>query len=130
MPENPTVELVVITPERQVLSERTSFVAIPAHDGELGVLPMRAPLMCQLGVGELRYGQGGLARRVFIDGGFAQVLADRVTVLAPEALPAEEITAATITAAQSAADKPDLSGEDRQRAARKVSVLRRLQSRE
>lgn len=82
---------VVVTPERAVLDERADFVVLPMYDGELGVLPQRAPLIGRLGCGELRLKQGDRQRRFFLDGGFAQVRADVVTVLTPRALKAEDI---------------------------------------
>src|SRR5438034_7039326 len=90
MPDR-TVQCVVVTPERAVLDEAVDFVALPMYDGELGVLPKRAPLIGRLGYGELRTKKGEITQRFFIDGGFAQVRADVVTVLTAQAIPAEEI---------------------------------------
>ena len=75
----------VVTPERAVLDEAVDFVALPMYDGELGVLPGRAPLIGRLGYGELRIRRGEETQRFFIDGGFAQVRANVVTVLTPRA---------------------------------------------
>jgi F-type H+-transporting ATPase subunit epsilon len=80
-----------VTPERAVLDATAQFVALPMYDGELGVLPGRAPLIGRLGAGELRVQQNGTTKHYFVDGGFAQVRADVVTVLTPKALPAEDI---------------------------------------
>ena len=85
------VQCVVVTPERAVLDESVDFVALPMYDGELGVLPGRSPLIGRLGYGELRIRRGTETRRFFIDGGFAQVRTNVVTVLTPRALRAEEI---------------------------------------
>ena len=82
---------VVVTPERALLDEPADFVALPLYDGELGVLPGRAPLVGRLGYGELRIQQGGRTKRYFVDGGFAQVRRDVVTVLTPRAVEAERI---------------------------------------
>src|SRR5437667_7068318 len=106
------LQCVVVTPERAVLDEPADFVALPMYDGELGVLPGRAPLIGRLGVGELRLQQHGTARRFFVDGGFAQVRADTVTVLTNKAVPAGEIDAAVanqqLAAAQASMPKtPD-----------------------
>src|SRR5438477_12998761 len=94
-----SVQCVVVTPERAVLDEAVDFVALPRYDGELGVLPGRAPLIGRLGPGELRIRHGGDTRRFFVDGGFAQVRGDVVTVLTPRALKAEEIDVAAASAA-------------------------------
>jgi F-type H+-transporting ATPase subunit epsilon len=88
-----SLKCVVVTPERAVLDEAADFVALPMYDGELGVLPGRAALIGRLGFGELRLKQGGRTQRYYVDGGFAQVRADVVTVLTPRALNAEEINA-------------------------------------
>src|SRR5882724_5910032 len=100
---------VIVTPERAVLDEPAEFVALPMYDGELGVLPGRAPLIGRLGPGELRLQQHGTARRLFVDGGFAQVRSNVVTVLTPRAMPAEQISLQTarqdLTAAQAAVPK-------------------------
>lgn len=82
---------VVVTPERAVLDEKVEFVSLPMFDGELGVLPGRAPLIGRLGCGELRLQQRGQVRRYFVEGGFAQVRADVVTVLTPKAVAADAI---------------------------------------
>lgn len=82
---------VVVTPDRAVLDEPADFVAIPMFDGELGVLPQRAPLIGRLGHGELRLKRGETTHRVFVDGGFAQVRDDIVTVLTSHAVRAEQI---------------------------------------
>jgi len=86
-----TVKCFVVTPERAVLDEAVDFVAVPMYDGELGVLPGRAPLIGRLGSGELRTRTEGKTSRFFIDGGFVQIRNDVVTVLTPHAIPAAEI---------------------------------------
>ena len=53
MPDN-TFKCTILTPERAVLDTSASFVAIPAHDGEIGIMVSRAPLLCRLGVGIVR----------------------------------------------------------------------------
>src|SRR5260221_10401872 len=86
-----SVQCVVVTPDRAGLEEPVDFVALPMYDGELGVLPGRAPLIGRLGYGELRIRRGGTTRRFFVDGGFAQVRSNTVTVLTPRALRAEDV---------------------------------------
>jgi len=87
-----SIQLVVVTPVRQLLSESVTEVQIPGADGYLGVLPGHAPLITELGIGELTYrtagGQPGL---LAVIRGFAEVLPDRVSVLAETAERAEEI---------------------------------------
>jgi F-type H+-transporting ATPase subunit epsilon len=98
-----TLRCVVVTPERVLLDEAVDFVALPLYDGELGVLPGRAALIGRLGPGELRVRDGGQVRRFFVDGGFAQVRGDVVTVLTPRALKAEDIDTAAASACLGAA---------------------------
>src|SRR3954454_1645267 len=75
------LQCVVVTPERILFDEVVEFVALPLFDGELGVLPGRSPLIGRLGYGELRTKALGATRRFFVDGGFAQIRDDVVTVL-------------------------------------------------
>lgn len=88
------LKCVVVTPERELLDVEADFVVLPMFDGELGVLPGRAPLVGRLGAGELRIRQGTETRRYFVDTGFAQVRSNVVTVLTSRALPASEINVA------------------------------------
>src|SRR5262249_32312886 len=92
------LQCVVVTPEKTVLDELVDFVALPLYDGELGVLPGRAPLIARLGFSELRTRSQDVVHRYFIDGGFAQVRNDVITVLTNRAIPAGEIDA--VAAAQ------------------------------
>ena len=84
---------VVVTPETTLFDDVVDFVALPLYDGELGVLPGRAPLIGRLGYGELRTRTAGATQHYFVDGGFAQVRDDVVTVLTGRALPADRIDA-------------------------------------
>jgi F-type H+-transporting ATPase subunit epsilon len=124
------LKCVVVTPERAVLDEPAEFVALPMYDGELGVLPGRAPLIGRLGVGELRLQQHGTARRFFVDGGFAQVRADTVTVLTNKAVPAGEIDAAVanqqLAAAQASMAKTPEEQQAREKAERRARAMIRV----
>jgi F-type H+-transporting ATPase subunit epsilon len=87
-----SIQLVVVTPVHQLLSEAVTAVQLPGADGYLGVLPGHAPLITELGIGELTYhtanGQTGL---LAIIRGFAEVLPERVSVLAETAERPEDI---------------------------------------
>jgi F-type H+-transporting ATPase subunit epsilon len=87
------IKLTVVTPERELLSETVVEVQLPGADGYLGVLPGHAALITELGVGELTYRPAGNAQPTVlaIMRGFAEVLPDRVTVLAETAERAAEI---------------------------------------
>ena len=105
------VQCVLVTPEQAVLDEPVDFVALPMYDGELGVLPGRAPLIGRLGPGELRIRRGEQIHRYYVDGGFAQVRANVVTVLTHRAVPAGEINVPAVEQALSEAQKPAQKGE-------------------
>src|SRR4051794_41961875 len=85
------LQCVVVTPERKLIDEVVEFVALPLYDGEVGILPGRTPLIGRLGYGELRTRIGGGTRRYFVEGGFAQVPDDVVTVLTNRAIPADRV---------------------------------------
>jgi F-type H+-transporting ATPase subunit epsilon len=80
------IQCVVVTPERTLFDELVEFVALPLYDGELGVLPGRAPMVGRLGFGELRTSAQGTTKRYFVDGGFAQVRDNVVTILTNRAI--------------------------------------------
>jgi F-type H+-transporting ATPase subunit epsilon len=105
------LQCVVVTPEKAVLDTSADFVALPLYDGELGVLPGRAPLICRLGFGDLRIKSGDHTQHFFIDGGFAQVRANVVTVLTPRAIKAENIDKAAAELALQAAHSPAATPE-------------------
>ncbi len=124
--------LVVITPERELLNLTTDSVVLPAHDGELGVLRDRAPLMCELGVGQVRYHADGRTKRVVIDGGFAKVANNKVSVLTNRAVPAEDVTDAVLKAEEAAVAQLERNaGADRpalERARRRLTALRAVRA--
>lgn len=124
-----TIELAVITPEQKVLEATVESAVIPAHDGELGVLHNRAPLVCELGIGRLRYRSQGRTHTLFVDGGFAQVYRNRLTVLSDRALTPEQIDEPTIEAAAKQARDPGLPPAQRALARRRASVLRSIRGR-
>lgn len=102
-----TIELVIVTPEKQLLRGKTVEVQLPGEKGYLGVLPGHAPLMTELGIGELsyRYVGGKESAHVAIVRGFAEVLGDRVTILAETAERAEEIDVQRAKDAMTRAEK-------------------------
>jgi F-type H+-transporting ATPase subunit epsilon len=126
------LKCVVVTPERALLESDADFVALPMFDGELGVLPGRAPLIARLGFGELRIRRGNQTMRLYVDGGFVQISKDTVTVLTARALKAEEIKPAeaqtALEAAQAAQKRAaydeeltQLAAQDRARAQIRVA---------
>jgi F-type H+-transporting ATPase subunit epsilon len=85
------VRCIIVTPERTVLDATADFIAFPAFDGEVGIMPGRAPLVARLGAGELRLTSGNSSQRYSIDGGFAQVIKNVVTILTPRARPVADL---------------------------------------
>src|ERR1700722_18227344 len=87
-----TIELEVVTPERQLVKEAVTEAQVPAKEGYISVLPGHATLLSLLGSGVLSYTPQSGARKVLaIHGGFVEVLPDHITVLANLAERAEEI---------------------------------------
>jgi F-type H+-transporting ATPase subunit epsilon len=87
-------QCVVVTPEKQALDETVSQVVLPAHDGLLGILSNRAPLLVKLGLGTLRVDlPNGQKQYFYIEGGVAQMKDNRLTLLTERAVAAGEIDA-------------------------------------
>lgn len=85
-----TVE--VVTPDREVLvADDATFVLAHGIEGDVGILPGHAPLMIALGVGALRVDRGERKEHMAVDGGFLQVVNDRVIVLAEYAVLPHEV---------------------------------------
>lgn len=99
------------------------FVAIPAHDGEIGFLVDRAPLVCKLGAGSLRIETAEKEHRFFLDGGFAEMFDNTLTILTSHAERVEDIDPAQANADLKAA--VDLPAEDQaSRDAKQAAVAR------
>jgi F-type H+-transporting ATPase subunit epsilon len=90
-PGHKKLQCVVVTPEKTVFDQKVDFVALPLFDGELGVLPGRTPLIGRLGYGELRTRTDESIQRYYVDGGFAQIRDNVITVLTNRAQSAETI---------------------------------------
>lgn len=84
----------IVTPEQQLFDQTVSSAVLPAHDGYIGILTDRAPLLVRLGTGGLSLDvAGGKRITFFVEGGVAQVKDNRLTVLTHEAIPVEQLTA-------------------------------------
>jgi len=81
----------LITPDQAVLDVEASSVVLPAHDGQIGVLTNRAPLLCKMGIGVCRITTTGGQQAYYVDGGFARMLDNRLTILTQEARSADQI---------------------------------------
>jgi len=83
----------LLTPAGRVEPVECTFAALAAWDGEIGILSGRAPLACRLKAGALRLEVEGRWRWYYVQGGFADVLGNVVTVLTERAVPAEDLSA-------------------------------------
>ena len=99
------LQLEVVTPDRQLVSQTVDYVSAPGVEGEFGVLPNHVNLLSALAIGDLRYSADGKSRHVFISGGFADVSDNTVTVLAEAAELAEDIDQSRAQAARERAEK-------------------------
>ena len=97
--------LEVVTPERELVRESVAEVQLPALSGYLGILPGHTPLLTELGIGPLIYKKASESGYIAVMGGFAEVLPERVTVLAEAAEPSAEIDAARARADLAEAEK-------------------------
>jgi F-type H+-transporting ATPase subunit epsilon len=133
MAKNDTFHCSVITPERAVLEADATFVAFPAHDGEVGILPGRAPLLFKMGAGELRVESPQGNQVLFVDGGFAQMVEDRLTLLTEAARKIEEIDPAAVekqlAEAHAMPMKTDAEFKARQRVLRSAQAQRQILAR-
>ena len=99
-----TIQLEIVTPERIVVKDAADDIQIPGKSGYLGILPGHAPLITELAVGEISYRHGGQTTRIAVAWGFAEVLPDKVTVLAVAAERSDEID---VSRAQSAKQRAE-----------------------
>jgi F-type H+-transporting ATPase subunit epsilon len=121
------LRLEFVTPERALVHEDVDEVEIPGEDGYFGVLPGHAPLLAALQPGELWYRRGGQKYFAFIAGGFAEVLPDRVAILAQVAEKAEDIDIQRAEASKRRAeDRLARPTSDMDAARARVALLRSL----
>lgn len=80
-----TFQIDIVTPEKQILSQRAEYAEIPGKDGYMGILPGHAALLSELGDGELSYRLAGQTSKLHVTGGYVEVRDDHVRVLADKA---------------------------------------------
>lgn len=100
-----TIRLEVVTPERLLVSEDVDEIVAPGYEGEFGVLPEHTQYLAILAIGILRYRKGSDVRKLAVGGGFAEVMPDRVVVMADVAEKAEEIDVERARRAHARADE-------------------------
>src|SRR5271157_1859049 len=86
-----TFELEIVTPSRLLVKDAAEEAQIPGVSGYLGILPGHAPLITELGVGEITYKASGATHTLSVAWGFMEVLPDKVTILAEAAERPQEI---------------------------------------
>ena len=127
------LRLVLVTPEKTLLDEPVESLRFPLYDGQIGILPHRAPLVGRLGFGELRVRTAAGERHYFIDGGFVQVKGDVVSLLTDRAVAVSELDAASaeaeLTVARNRVARSDAEFgakfRDLERSRRKLALARR-----
>jgi len=114
------LQLEIVSPERLLLSRDVDMVVIPAAEGDMGVLPQHSPMLVALRGGVIGIVENNqVTERLFVDAGFAEITPERCTVLANEAVPVSELSAASAqqrladaTSAFDAVDKLDMVAVD------------------
>jgi len=106
-----TFQLEIVTPEKLVVKDVAEEMQIPGKNGYLGILPGHAPLITELAVGEITYRNDGSTKRLAVAWGFAEVLPDKVTILAECAERADEIDLKRAEEARQRAEERLKSGD-------------------
>ncbi len=99
------IHLTVVTRERKIVEVDVEEIVLPAFDGEIGILPGHTPLLTTLRIGQMRYRAGSTVNRLVLSWGFAEVLPDRVIVLAERGVLPAEIDYAAAQSERAAAEK-------------------------
>ena len=122
------IRLEFVTPERAIAHEDVDELQLPGENGSFGVLPGHAPLLAALRTGEMWFRKGSDVQFAFIDGGFAEVLPDRVSIMAQVAERAEDIDLHRAEAAKLRAENtlstPTAADADAERA--RIAMLRAI----
>jgi F-type H+-transporting ATPase subunit epsilon len=124
-----TFKLEIVTPEKRVVDTAAEEVQIPGKNGYLGVLPGHAPLITELAVGEITYRQNSSEQRLAVAWGFAEVLPDRVTILAEKAERPSEIDVERARNAKERAEQRLASGDPSVDVERALDALHRAEAR-
>ncbi len=122
-------QLEIVTPEKMVVRDNAESVQIPGLNGYLGILPGHAPLITELGAGEIAYRANGQSHRFAVAWGFAEVLQDRVTVLAETVERADEIDVGRAQRALASAEESIKSAQTADEFSRATAKIRVAQAR-
>lgn len=124
-----TFQLEIVTPEKMVVRDTAEEVQIPGRNGYLGVLPGHAPLITELGAGEISYRSSGQLHRFSMAWGFAEVLPDRVTVLAETVERADQIDVTRAQQTLASAEESLKSAQTEEEVSNLIGDIRRAQAR-
>jgi F-type H+-transporting ATPase subunit epsilon len=124
-----TIELEIVTPEKQVVRDQVDEIQIPGRAGFLGVLPGHAPLITELAVGEISYRKGGQTTYLSVAWGFAEVLPNKVTILAETAERAQDIDVARAKQALDAAHVRLAAADSEEKVDLELAAVRRAETR-
>ena len=123
------IRLEIVTPDHLVLTEGVDEVILPSVKGYMGVRPGHAPLLAHLEAGEIAYRIGSEEKYLACSGGYAEVLADSVSILAETAEPAAEIDVERAEQARERAENRLKGGDAEQDFTRAEVALKRAMSR-
>jgi F-type H+-transporting ATPase subunit epsilon len=124
-----TFQLEIVTPEKKVVETAVAEAQIPGKNGYLGILPGHAPLITELSVGEIKYREGSTEHVLAVAWGFAEVLPDKVTILAESAERPSEINVERAREAKQRAEQRLSSGDANVDVERALDSLHRAESR-
>ena len=126
-----TFQLEIVTPEKKVVDTAATEAQIPGKNGYLGVLPGHAPLITELAVGEITFRAGASAdeQRLAVAWGFAEVLPDKVTILAETAERPSEIDVERARKAKARAEQRLASGDPAVDVERSLNALHKAETR-
>jgi F-type H+-transporting ATPase subunit epsilon len=122
-------QLEIVTPEKVVVKDVAEEMQIPGKNGYLGILPGHAPLISELAVGEISYRNNGYTHHLAVAWGFAEVLPDKVTILAETAERPEEIDVKRAQEAKQRAEERLKSGSTETDYARAQDAVQRAETR-
>ena len=122
------VRLEIVTPEAKTFSDNVDSVVIPGVEGEIGVLPMHAPLMTLLEPGELRVMKNGEETRLAVGEGFVEITQEKIAVLTDMAVKESEIDESAAETAIKRAEEAMRSERmsDEEQATTKAALMRSL----
>ena len=124
-----TFKLEIVTPEKKVVDTAAEEVQIPGKNGYLGVLPGHAPLITELAVGQITYCENSQESRLAVAWGFAEVLPDKVTILAETAERPSEIDVERARKSKERAEQRLTSGDINVDVERALDALHRADAR-